>query len=212
MRKFVHVISFINTCKGLWDRSVLKRQKKFLFQKMLKNYLPCGEYNGRKVSTISLYICPEFAKVGESLQDSRSGDLPEFTRPTSTLPDRIYCDTCLFIKNMVAAWKKDKKWVIKTVLTNDLRFYMFLHKVWMSFYQTTTFSNSICILDPKCCQTFGLVTFNFLRTGTDFTSQVQRSYMVWERLFVNHHIRKFVHVIPFINTCKGLWDRSVLKR
>ena len=44
----------------------------------------------------------EFAKVGETLQDIRSGDLPDFTRPTTTLPDRIYCDKGLIIKNMAA--------------------------------------------------------------------------------------------------------------
>ena len=35
----------------------------------------------------------EFAKVVETLQDIRSGDLPVFTRPTTTLPDQIDCDT-----------------------------------------------------------------------------------------------------------------------
>ena len=35
-----------------------------------------------------------------------------------------YIVTWFIIRNMAAVWKKDKKWVIKTVLINDLRFCM----------------------------------------------------------------------------------------
>ena len=85
------------------------------------------------------------------------------------LPDQqllcqtIYCDTWLS-KIWQPHEKRDKKWVIKTVSINDLRFYMrFCTKYGCYdrvFHQTPTFSVSICILEPKFCQTFGLVVFN----------------------------------------------------
>ena len=62
-----------------------------------------------------------------------------------------------------------KKWVIKTDLINDLRFCMsFCTKYGCYdrfFHQTTTFSISVCILEPKFCWSFGLVIFNFLLTA-----------------------------------------------
>ena len=79
---------------------------------------------------------------------------------------------------MAAAWKKDKKWVIKTVLIIDLMSNMSLCKKYgcydRFFHQTTTFSISINFV--FLIQNFAgpLVWWYliFSRTGTDFTSQV----------------------------------------
>ena len=52
---------------------------------------------------VEFAFIPEFTKVSETLQDIRSSDLPGFTRPTTALPDRIYCDTQLIVKTLAAA-------------------------------------------------------------------------------------------------------------
>ena len=131
-----------------------------------------------------------------TLQDIRSGDLPVFTRSTTTLRDQIGCDKRLIIKNMTAKWKEDKKWLIKMVLINDLRFYMnFCSKYrWYDsffFIKLQHFPIHFCILEPKFCRTFGLVKFNFLPDQHRFCQSGPTLLQHLEKTVSCHTVHKF---------------------
>ena len=110
--RFSH--SFSTKCTGYNTKQYQPYWCSYAFKSGGNQYTSyCNQYTSYRnpVTVTKLYsnndnivesnnLRPEFAQVGETLLDIRSGDLPVFTRPTTTLPDRTDRDTWLIIKNI----------------------------------------------------------------------------------------------------------------
>ena len=115
----------------------------------------------------------EFAKIGETLQDISSGNLAVFIRLTITLPDWIDHEMWLIIKNMAAAWKKDKNEWLK------LFWYMMWGSVWGSVW-------IFCTKYGWYVMFFDQLNYNIFHLNFIFLGQKFIGHSVWWYLIFSH--------------------------